>query len=228
MRIGSLDFGLKKDWAVFVVVDGDSRMTKMIHKKIWKGSTRNQVSVSATEKYIKAAAIFFQLDLLVIEQWQMVGTIERLRGELNCPVEEFIPSAQSVVAISENFYQFVQRGSFRFPASDIDYRTEMLELEAAESKDKSSDKTAFKIIYKRHAGGQGHGDTTRAIAMALYLITTRYRRPIDEILNDVVSANRDGGSSVGGKVGVDNDMTPVCFSDACDDSPFRGSINDYD
>ncbi len=202
MRIGAMDFGLTKDWAAFVAIENRNGDLFMIHKKIWKGSRSSPVEVAEVENYMRAAVPALELDTLVIERWEMVATIQKLTGELTCKVEEFIPTAQSVVAISQVFFQVIESAKFHYPASDTDFTSELQELEAEESRaaGHAYDKGAFKIVYRRRAGGQGHGDTSRAVSIAAFYAIQDYHRTLAEMLADTELGGERGGGSHGDRM----------------------------
>jgi hypothetical protein len=177
-----LDFGRVKDWTAGTIVKNVCGSIVLLNSKTWKGTHKNPVKTATAQEYAEAGFRDFGLSKAVIESWQMASVCEQLMSRYGSRVVEFKPSAQSVAAMSQTFYDLVTAGALNFPP-DPGLERELLELEAEET---GIDKTQFKIVYRRHSGGMGHGDRGRAIMMAAYFAAQeRPARPLEEVLEGI-------------------------------------------
>ncbi len=197
----ALDFGRVKDWTAGAVVKNVGGSIRVLHTQTWRGSHKKPVQTSVALEYAERGFQDFGVSKAIIESWQMASVCERLTARYgNARVIEFKPSQQSVAAMSKTFYDLVTGGALNFPP-DPALERELLELEAEES---GADKSQFKIVYRRRAGGLGHGDRTRAVMMAAYFADQqRPSRPMAEILAGIASGEPrisfdDGSSFIGG------------------------------
>ena len=85
----------------------------------------------------------------------------------------------------------------------------MLGLEAT-TKKKSNNQYEFKIIYKRRAGGQGHGDTTRAIAIAAAEAVKIKFIDIDDLIRGMIGTGHRSGDNNNSERGVLVNEDDIC------------------
>lgn len=206
---GGFDMGLTRDWAAFAVVANIDGIIKLVHKKVWiPPGGGAQIQFDDVEEYLIKMIPLLNIYSFGVERWQMAGTTQKLQKMFpSRNIIDWVPSANSVVEISKNLWDIVNTNKFEMP-NDPDFHSELLGLEAEESK--SKDKTAFKLVFKREKGDCGHGDVTRAVAIACNLAIGMPSRNFGTILKGVHAATPQSKSWSSGmaSAGGNKDTNP--------------------
>jgi phage terminase large subunit-like protein len=189
----AIDFGLSRDWAAAAIVKRVSGAEmRLLRRDVWKPGNivdGDRIQISKIESYIERAIERFRLSKVVIERWEMVATIQKMTLKYPGLIEEFVPTEQSVIAISHCLWEIISQGVLRWPP-DKELEEELKQLEVKEGRNSN-----WSIVYRRRAGGHGHGDVSRAVAMALYRASGGFTFSIDDL---VKMAAGDGTRAGGG------------------------------
>lgn len=102
----SVDLGLVKDKTVVTVVHKDRESKKIIldSMKTFEGIRGDKLKIDSVESYIiNQYHAFRNVKSVVCDPWQMVSTVQRLKGK-GIPIEEFIFTASNITKLTENLF----------------------------------------------------------------------------------------------------------------------------
>lgn len=108
------DLGLVKDRTVSVILhqDNESGIVIMDDIKTWSGNKNDPVKIADIEEDMLIATKNFPKLHIVVDPWNLKGTIERLKHY--CKIEEFTFSSSNVEKLSRNLYYFIHNGLVKF------------------------------------------------------------------------------------------------------------------
>ncbi len=153
--VASLDFGLVKDRTALVIVHGSAGGAEVDFIRCWEGSPDSPVLIADIEADLLRVARDFRLSALVIDPWQMQGTIQKLRA-LGVPVKEFTFSSANLKRLSQNLYFVINSGLVRwYPDGDLE--AELLALNVVPTS------SGWKLDH----AASGFSDRAIALGMAL-------------------------------------------------------------
>jgi|GEM_PF-973051 len=117
------DLGLVKDKSCSVILHADKETGLVIVDSIktWQGTKINPVKIADIEEDILLSAQNFPRLKIVVDPWNLKGSIERLKRY--CKIEEYTFTGSNVDKLSRNLYFYVHNGLLRF------YKHEELEKE---------------------------------------------------------------------------------------------------
>jgi hypothetical protein len=108
------DLGLTKDKTASVILHLDKQSGNVIVDSIktWTGNKKNPVSISEIEGDMLLASQNFPNLKIVVDPWNLKGSIERLKR--HCRIEEYTFSSSNVDKLSRNLYFYVHGGLLKF------------------------------------------------------------------------------------------------------------------
>lgn len=124
------DLGLVKDRTVSVILHQDKETGDVIvdSVKTWKGNKNNPVKIADIEEDMLLASQNFPRLKIIVDPWNLKGTIERLKR--HCRIEEFTFTSSNVERLSRNLYYFVHNGLVKFfPHEELERELLSLNLE---------------------------------------------------------------------------------------------------
>jgi len=124
------DLGLVKDRTVSVILHQDKASGIVIVDdiKTWSGSKNDPVKIADIEEDMLIASKNFPKLHIVVDPWNLKGTIERLKRY--CKIEEFTFSSSNVEKLSRNLYYFIHNGLVKFfPHKQLERELLSLNLE---------------------------------------------------------------------------------------------------
>jgi phage terminase large subunit-like protein len=124
------DLGLVKDRTVSVILhqDKESGLVIVDDIKTWAGSKNDPVKIADIEEDMLVATKNFPKLHIVVDPWNLKGTIERLKRY--CKIEEFTFSSSNVEKLSRNLYYFIHNGLVKFfPHKQLERELLSLNLE---------------------------------------------------------------------------------------------------
>jgi len=106
----AIDLGLTRDRTAAALghKDYDSDLVVLDQIRVWEGNVDNPVLISDVEEYILEMAQSFKPLRVVVDPWQLKGTIERLRAKVQ--IEEFTFTSSSLQKLSSNLYYLLHNG----------------------------------------------------------------------------------------------------------------------
>jgi phage terminase large subunit-like protein len=163
-----LDVGLKHDRTVASICHLDGDVVTLDRMQVWSGSRSNPVRLETVEEWLlEAVKQFGRSTKLVVDPWQAVNLIQRLR-ERRVAVEEFTFSQSSVGRLALTLYRALRDHQLALP-DDQDLIDELANVHLVETSPGS---------YRIDHDPDKHDD--RAISLALaanHLLANRKRRP---------------------------------------------------
>ena len=124
------DLGLVKDKTASVILHQD-KTTGMIYVdsiRTWQGTKTDPVKIADIEEDMLLASANFPRLKIIVDPWNLKGTIERLKR--HCRIEEFTFSGSNVEKLSRNLYYFIHNGLIKFfPHKDLEKELLSLNLE---------------------------------------------------------------------------------------------------
>jgi hypothetical protein len=127
----ALDLGLTKDRTARAMVhlDRDGQVVVLDSHKVWQGTRGDPVLIADVEADMAACDEQFYHPLMLVDPWQMQGTIQRLRGKYH--LEEFTFTSENVRRLSANLYSLLHNGQLRlYPDADLEREILALEVKA--------------------------------------------------------------------------------------------------
>lgn len=108
------DLGLTKDKTASVILHQDKLTGNVIVDSIktWTGDKKNPVRITEIEEDIILASQNFPNLKIVVDPWNLKGSIERLKKY--CRIEEYTFSSSNVDKLSRNLYFYVHNGLLKF------------------------------------------------------------------------------------------------------------------
>ena len=108
------DLGLVKDRTVSVILHQDKESGVVIVDDIrtWSGDRNNPVKIVDIEEDMLIASKNFPKLNIIVDPWNLKGTIERLKRY--CKIEEFTFTGSNVEKLSRNLYYFIHNGLVKF------------------------------------------------------------------------------------------------------------------
>lgn len=108
------DLGLTKDKSVSVILHLDKQSGNVIVDSIktWAGNKKNPVKITEIEEDMISASQNFPNLRIVVDPWNLKGSIERLKK--HCRIEEYTFSSLNVDKLSRNLYFYVHNGLLKF------------------------------------------------------------------------------------------------------------------
>jgi len=129
--IYALDLGLTKDRTARAVVhlDRDGQVVVLDSLKVWQGTKGDPVLIADVEADMAYCEVQFRRPLMLVDPWQMQGTIQRLRDRYH--LEEFTFTSENVRRLSQNLYSLLHNGQLRlYPDADLEREILALEVKA--------------------------------------------------------------------------------------------------
>ena len=123
------DLGLVKDRSVSIILHQDKEgMVYVDSIKMWSGSRSDPVKIADIEEDMLWATQNFPKLKIIVDPWNLKGTIERLKR--HCRIEEFTFTSSNVEKLSRNLYYFIHNGLVRFfPHKELERELLSLNLE---------------------------------------------------------------------------------------------------
>jgi hypothetical protein len=154
----ALDLGLKRDRTVAAVAHREHRRVVLDRMEVWQGSRLRPVKLEAVEEWLIEASRRYNRARIVLDPWQAVGTMQRLKGK-GIGATEYPFTAQSVARLAVSLFNAIRDRAVALPPDD-----ELLD-ELAHVRLRESSPGVFRL---GHDAGR-HDD--RAIALALVTTT---------------------------------------------------------
>jgi hypothetical protein len=163
------DLGLVKDKSVSLILSQAKDGMVYVHSiKTWSGSKNNPVKIADIEEDMLLATQNFPRLKIIVDPWNLKGTIERLKR--HCRIEEFTFSSSNVEKLSRNLYYFIHNGLVKFfPHKELERELLSLNLEQKS------------YGYRFDHPSSQFSDHAMALAMALMQVAT-VRKPTAGIL----------------------------------------------
>ena len=98
--------------------------------RVWQGSRADPVLISDIENDIERSCDNFNVDKIVVDPWQMKGSIQKFEKK-RYPVQEFTFSSNSLAKLSSNLYYLIHNGLLRI-WDDPDLVGEFLSVQAVQ------------------------------------------------------------------------------------------------
>lgn len=104
------DLGISKDRTASIILHQDkaSGIIYVDSIKTWQGTKTNPVKIVDIEEDMLLASQNFPRLKIIVDPWQLKGTVERLKR--HCRIEEFTFTGSNVEKLSRNLYYFVHNG----------------------------------------------------------------------------------------------------------------------
>lgn len=107
------DLGLVKDKTVAVILHQDKSGIVVVDSiKTWKGDRANPVKIAEIEEDILLAAQNFPKLKILVDPWNLKGSVEKLKRY--CKIEEYTFTGSNVDKLSRNLYFYVHNGLLKF------------------------------------------------------------------------------------------------------------------
>lgn len=108
------DLGLVKDKSVAVILHQEKDGMVIVDKiTTWQGNKTDPVKIADIEEDMLLASQNFPRLKIIVDPWNLKGTIERLKR--HCRIEEFTFTGSNVEKLSRNLYYFIHNGLVKFP-----------------------------------------------------------------------------------------------------------------
>jgi len=124
------DLGLVKDKTASIVLH-QNKATGMVcvdSIKTWSGNRNDPVKIADIEEDMILASQNFPRLKIIVDPWNLKGTIERLKR--HCRIEEFTFTGSNVEKLSRNLYYFIHNGLVKFfPHKELERELLSLNLE---------------------------------------------------------------------------------------------------
>jgi len=124
------DLGLTKDRSVTTIVHKDKDKIILDSIRVWEGSKDDPVLIGDIEEDMRTSYKRFELDKIVVDPWQLKGTVEKFKGD-GYKIEEFTFSGGNISKLTSNLYYLIHNGLLRF-WDDPDLVGELLSVQATE------------------------------------------------------------------------------------------------
>jgi phage terminase large subunit-like protein len=123
------DLGLVKDRTVSIILHQDKEgMVYVDSISMWSGSRNDPVKIADIEEDMLWATQNFPKLKIIVDPWNLKGTIERLKQ--HCRIEEFTFTSSNVEKLSRNLYYFIHNGFVKFfPCKELERELLSLNLE---------------------------------------------------------------------------------------------------
>jgi len=123
------DLGLVKDKSVAVILHQEKDGMVIIDSiKTWAGNKADPVKIADIEEDIILSSQNFPNLKIIVDPWNLKGTIERLKR--HCRIEEFTFTGSNVEKLSRNLYYFIHNGLIKFfPHKELERELLSLNLE---------------------------------------------------------------------------------------------------
>jgi phage terminase large subunit-like protein len=152
-----LDVGLKRDRTVAAVAHREDRRVVLDRMAVWQGSRLRPVKLEAVEEWLIEASARYNRARVVLDPWQAVGTLQRLKAKgVRADEHPFTP--QSVGRLAASLFNAIRDRALALPA-DEDLLDELAHVRLRES--------SPGVFRLDHDAGR-HDD--RAIALGLVVI----------------------------------------------------------
>jgi hypothetical protein len=163
----SCDLGLVRDRTAVTVLHKDSSSGKVVldNLRVWQGTSGDPVLIADVEEFIVSCLRNFDVESVIIDPYQMKGTVQRMRGS-GVPVEEFTFSTANIQKLSSNLY-YLFHGGFIEIYDDRELVQELLEVSAKQTS------YGWRID---HEGGR-HDD--RVISLGMCALRAIEHEPVD-------------------------------------------------
>ncbi|MBA7474857.1 hypothetical protein ES707_10219 [subsurface metagenome] len=107
------DLGLTKDRSCSIIVHRQNQLIVLDSIKIWEGSPKDPVLISDIESDLRKSNKYFNRPLILVDPWQMKGTVQKLKSE-GLRIEEFTFSTSNLAKLSNNLYHLIHNGLIKF------------------------------------------------------------------------------------------------------------------
>ena len=154
----TLDLGLKQDRTAAVVAHREGRRVVLDRLAVWQGSRAEPVSIEAVEDWVFDVAVRFGRARVVLDPWQAMGSLQRLRAR-GLVVEEFAFTAVSVGRVASSLFTVLRDRAVALPP-DEDLLDELAHVRLRESSPG---------VYRLDHDAGRHDD--RAVALGLAVTT---------------------------------------------------------
>lgn len=134
--------------------------------QVWQGSKSERVQISEVEDWILQASRSFNSAPAVVDPWQMVGSVQRLR-QAGVVVEEFTFSAVSVGRLASTLHSLLKNTALSIP-DDPELLDELVNVKLIEK--------SPGVVRMDHASGR-HDDRATALGLAAWYLLNRPPKP---------------------------------------------------
>lgn len=124
------DLGLTRDRSVTTIVHKDKDEIILDSIRVWEGSPGDPVLIGDIEGDIRTSYKNFNLARIMVDPWQLKGTVEKFKKE-GYKIEEFTFSGNNIAKLSSNLYYLIHNGLLRF-WDDPDLVGELLSVQSTE------------------------------------------------------------------------------------------------
>ena len=124
------DLGLTKDRSVTSIVHKSGDRVILDSIRVWQGSPGDPVLIGDIEEDMRASHKNFPLARIMVDPWQLKGTVEKLKRE-GYKIEEFTFSGGNIAKLSSNLYYLIHNGLLGL-WDDPDLVGELLSVQATE------------------------------------------------------------------------------------------------
>lgn len=124
------DLGLTKDRSVTTIVHKNKDRVILDSMKVWEGSRDDPVLIGDIEEDIRTSYKRFNLTEIVVDPWQLKGTVEKFKRD-GYKIEEFTFSGGNIAKLSSNLYYLIHNGLLRL-WDDPDLVGELLSVQATQ------------------------------------------------------------------------------------------------
>lgn len=123
------DLGLVKDRSVAVILHQEKDGMVIIDSiRTWSGDRTSPVKIADIEEDMLLASQNYPRLKIIVDPWNLKGTIERLKR--HCRIEEFTFTGSNVEKLSRNLYYFIHNGLVKFfPHKELERELLSLNLE---------------------------------------------------------------------------------------------------
>lgn len=170
-----VDLGVRNDRTAVTIAHKEGETVVVDHKAVWSGSRLRPVSLEAVEQWLKQAARSYRGAELVVDPWQALSMVERLRTA-GLRVHEFAFSTQSTGRLAGAMVDLLRGRRLALPDDDelLDELREVRLVERAPGQ--------YRID---HARGK-HDDQVISLALAAqHLLKQREAGPAKSIPNGI-------------------------------------------
>jgi len=129
----SCDLGLVRDRTAVTILhkDHDSGRVILDNLRVWQGTHDDPVLIADIEEFIMSSVKNFNTETVIIDPYQMKGTVQKLQAQ-GVPVEEFTFSSSNIQKLSSNLYYLFHGGLIEI-YDDKDLVQELLEVNAKQT-----------------------------------------------------------------------------------------------
>lgn len=156
-----VDIGLKRDRTAAAVCHRHGETVVLDRLEVWQGSRLHPVTLADVEKWLAEAARAYRARI-ILDPWQAVGLMQRLRGA-GVRVEEYVFTAQSVGRLASSLYTLLRERQLQLP-DDEALLDELANVRLRE--------TSPGVVRMDHAA-DAHDDRAVALALAAHALAQR-------------------------------------------------------